>query len=169
MRDYKHFCNNIENVENYERAKANNFECWICHHRLETHFSDGTERPKNAQISVEELIALGIYYHRPAEELIFLTIKEHQNVHFRGKHISEEHKRKISDANKGKKHSEEARRKMSESKKGKPTWNKGKKLSEEHKRKMSEAGKGKHWFNNGKINKFCYECPDGFILGMLKK
>lgn len=27
--------------------------------------------------------------------------------------------------------------------------------------------KGCRWFNNGKINKFCHECPEGFILGKL--
>lgn len=38
-------------------------------------------------------------------------------------------------------------------------------------RKISEAIKwkniGKHWFTNGKENKFCYECPDGFVSGMV--
>lgn len=50
--------------------------------------------------------------------------------------LSEETKRKLSEANKGKKHSEESKRKMSEARKGK-------KKSEETKRKMSEANKGK--------------------------
>ena len=77
-----------------------------------------------------------------------------------GKKLSEEHRRKLSEANKGKKLSEERRRKLSEAKKGKklseehcrkmseankgeksPNW--GKKLSEEHRRKLSEANKGK--------------------------
>ena len=66
----------------------------------------------------------------------------------KGKHISEETKMKISEGNKGKP------------------------KSEEHKKKISETVKinnvGKHWFNNGKINKFCYECPPGFVPGMLR-
>jgi len=62
--------------------------------------------------------------------------------------MSEEHKKKISEANKGKpsskgmlgkKHSEEARRKMSESQKGKHH-------TEEAKRKISEALKGKRQY-----------------------
>jgi hypothetical protein len=47
-----------------------------------------------------------------------------------------EERRKVSEGNKGKKHSEEARRKMSEANKGKIT-------SEDTRRKMSEAQKGK--------------------------
>lgn len=53
----------------------------------------------------------------------------------KGKHLSEEHKRKISEARKGKHWSEEARRKMSETRKGRL-------VSEETKRKISEARKG---------------------------
>lgn len=66
---------------------------------------------------------------------------------------TEEHKQKISKANKGKNHTEESKRKISEANKGhihteeakykmsKAT--KGRKLSEEHKQKLSEANKGK--------------------------
>ena len=39
--------------------------------------------------------------------------------------------------------SEETRKKMSEARKGKEPWNKGKKLSKEYKKKLSEAHKGK--------------------------
>ena len=84
------------------------------------------------------------------------------------KKISEETKEKMSEAHKGKHHSEEAKKKMSEAQKGKPSPNKGKRFSEEHKKNIGEARKGMHWYNNGKINKLCYECPDGFIPGMLK-
>lgn len=31
----------IEKVENYEKAKADNFKGWDIHHRLETHTFDG--------------------------------------------------------------------------------------------------------------------------------
>lgn len=67
--------------------------------------------------------------------------------------ISEETRRKLSEAHKGKHHSEETRRKMSESHKGKipanafknghPGYNKGKHLSKETKRKLSEILKGR--------------------------
>lgn len=80
----------------------------------------------------------------------------------KGKHLSEETKRKMSESHKGKHFSEEHKEKLSKTKKGKPSNRKGKKLgpfseetkkkmseahkkvSEETKRKMSEAQKGKH-------------------------
>ena len=74
--------------------------------------------------------------------------------------ISEETKKKMSEARKGcipwnkgvhlespmkgKHHSEETKKKMSEAKKGRISNRKGKHHSEETKRKMSEARKGKH-------------------------
>ncbi len=66
----------------------------------------------------------------------------------KGRKLSEEHKKKLSEALKGHKgchHSEEVREKMSLAKKGKPSPRKGAKLSEETKKKISEnsARKGK--------------------------
>ena len=34
------YCKSIEDIENYELAKADNFIGWDIHHRLETHNSD---------------------------------------------------------------------------------------------------------------------------------
>lgn len=49
----------------------------------------------------------------------------------------------------------------------------GKHLSKETKEKLSKAriglSKGNHWYNNGEINKFCKECPEGFVSGKLIK
>ena len=182
---YKQYCKDYENIENYEAAKKDNFKGWDCHHRLETHNSDGERRL--VDITQKELKALGMYYNRPSSELIFLTRNEH-NAFNKGRHHSAETKNKLSTANKGehnpmygKKHSvetinkmseahknisEETRKKMSEAKKGKH-------ISEETRNKMSEAKKGNtntkgmRWFNNGEVNKLCYECPDGFVPGKL--
>lgn len=170
----KFCCENISNIENYEKAINDNSQTWSCHHKLETHNSDGERRL--VDITRNELIALGMYYHRPANELIFLTNSEHVSLHNKGKLRSEEAKKRISEAhkgnqpwNKGKPCSEETKKKISEA-------NKGKKCpprSDEHRRKMSEfaeaRNKGRHWFTNGKENKFCYECPDGFVPGQWRK
>lgn len=59
---------------------------------------------------------------------------------------SEEHKRKISKANKGMHHTEETKRKISESRKG----SLGHKQTEETRRKMSDATKGELNHNFGK-------------------
>lgn len=157
--NFKRFCKDIENVENFEKAKKDNFKGWDCHHRLETHNSDGERREVN--ISRKELIAIGMYYNRPAEELIFLTVSEHRLLHNEGEHnpmygkkLSEETKKRLSGMRKGennamygKHHTEESKKKMSLSKKGKYTGEDNpfyrKKHSEESRRKMSDAHKGK--------------------------
>ena len=57
--------------------------------------------------------------------------------------LSEETRRKLSEAQKGKKMSEESKRKMSEAHKGIKNPNFGKPHSKEHRRKISESGKGR--------------------------
>ena len=160
---FEKYCKDYQNIENYEKAKADDFVGWHCHHRLETHTPDGKRR--DADIGYKELKALGLYYNRPAEELIFLTTREHnafkkgKTPWNKGKKCSEETRKKLREANKGeknpfygKRHSEETRRKMRESHKGKNTWS-----------------KGMHWYNNGKISIMAKECPPGFTPGRLLK
>ena len=193
----KKYCNeDISLIENFEKAIYDSTQTWHCHHRREL------ETPR------KELIKIGEYYNRPAEELIFLTSSEHNSLHKKnnknmlGKHFSEEHKKKMSESQKGNKnwlgrhHSEESRKKMSIAlkgnksclgkkftelhkqkisnalkgkNKGKTPWNKGKHHSDETKRKMADANKGCSWFNNGIKNVFVKECPEGFVRGMLKR
>ena len=174
---FERYCKDYENIENYQKAKANDFIGWHCHHRLETHNSDGERRL--VDITTAELQALGMYYHRPASELIFLTESEHKSLH----KPSAEAKKKISEAKKGEKnpmygkhHSEESKKRMREANKGKPSPNKGKHLSAEIKKKISDTLKGKpnatkgtHWYNNGKTNVMAKECPPGFVPGRLRK
>ena len=152
---YKQYCKDYENIENYDKAKADNFKNWHCHHRLETHNSDGERRL--VDITADELKALGMYYNRPADELIFIPIYEHSRLHMKGKHLSEETKKKIGAASKGNKnalgyhHTDEAKNKIAEAMKGENNPFYGKHHSEETRKKLKEARKGKHL---GKDNSF---------------
>ena len=153
--NYKCYCKDYTNIENYEKALADNFKGWHCHHRLETHTSDGERR--EVDILAAELKVLDMYYNRPADELIFLTIYEHSRLHMKGKHRSEETRKKIGSASKGNKyalgykHSEEAKNKISEAMKGEKNSFYGRHHTEEARNKISEAKKGKHL---GKDNPF---------------
>ena len=176
-------CEDISNIENYEIAiKSPNK--WVCHHRLEI-------KDNGVRVGYKELIKMGLYYKRPAKELIFLSSIEHGRLHNIGKVISEESRFKMSVSRKGKKKSILMRQRLSASTKGKPRyWLRGRALSEETKQKISESHKGIrlgvklsketidkqiayrtgcHWYNNGVLECFCKECPEGFILGRLKK
>ena len=95
------YCKNFAEIENYELAIADTENTWHAHHRLETPNIKGELRTEF--LSREELITLGLYYDRPAEELILLPPKEHGKLHRQGKHLSEETKRKLSELNKGEK------------------------------------------------------------------
>lgn len=87
----------------------------------------------------------------------------------RGKHLSEEHKRKLSEVNKGKHHSEDTKLKMSRS-------SKHCKPSDEHRKKLSKRMLGNKntigtkWYNNGIINKRLKMHPgEGWVEGRLHK
>ena len=153
--NFKYYCKDYENIENYQKAKADDFKNWEVHHRLETHNSDGERRL--VDITADELKALGMYYNRPAEELIFIPIYEHSRLHMKGKHLSEETKKKMSEASKGNKyalghkHSEEAKNKIAEAMKGEKNPFYGKHHSEDTRKKIRASKKGKHL---GKDNSF---------------
>ena len=153
------FCSEpLELVENYQQAEADNFKGWCIHHRLEI-------QPDGTRVSVQELKDQGLYYDRPASELIFMRNGEHATLHRTGKHHSAETRQKMSKTRKGKTLSEEHRHKIAEALKGKH-------LSAEHRKKLSEARKGKtlgvHWWNNGIEMKMSRECPgEGWKRGHL--
>ena len=129
-RSAKKYCKeDISKIKNYDKAIADTTQVWHCHHMTETWWN----------CSAQELIDNECYYNRKACELIFLTPEEHKSLHNKGKFLSEEHRKKLSEAKKGKLLSEEHRKKLSEAKKGKKRMP----FSEEHRRKISEAKKGK--------------------------
>lgn len=69
------------------------------------------------------------------------VIKAKCGASMRGKHHSEETKKRMSDASKGKPKSEEMKKNLSAAKKGKSTWIKGKTLSDEQKKNMVSVRK----------------------------
>ena len=110
----KKFCkDDISKIENYEKAVADTTQTWDLHHRLELTL-DGEFALSRDQLKMHDM-----YYNRPYYELIFLTHAEHSRLHREGRTVTDEHRRKISEAKKGHTLSEETRRKMSESHKRK--------------------------------------------------
>lgn len=69
----KYCKDDISLIENYYEADKSE-EVYHCHHKREID-SNGNET------SIEELKNAGLYYNRPAYELIFLTTKEHHYMH----------------------------------------------------------------------------------------
>ena len=132
-KNWKSYCSEpLELVENYMAAKADDFEGWCMHHRREIKL-DGT------RVSIQELKDQGLYFHRPASELVFMKVCEHSTLHHKDKVISEETRKKLSEALKGKRHSADTLRKMSMSLKG--------------------FYKGTRWWNDGVSCKRAKECP----------
>lgn len=113
-----YYCRDFTQIENYEKAVADETRVWDCHHRLETHTSDGERRL--VDISTKELKALGVYYARPPEELIFMTQEEHHRLHRHGKKLDEETINKRTEKQKGAKRSDETKRRLSESNRNNP-------------------------------------------------
>lgn len=137
VQEVKRKCrDDISKIENYELAIADTEHMWDCHHRLELTLDGEFAHDK------EDLKRLGMYWHRPYYELIFLTKSEHKKIHCN----TEEFKQKMSECN--------------------SCYWKGRKLSEETKRKMSEASKGRIHSNFGEKFKehFGITCSDNLTL-----
>ena len=165
-------CEDISLIENYDKAIADETQTWQCHHKAEI--------LPCGRFTKNDLIKHNLYWNRPANELIFLTPKEHLGLHRNGIKLSDEHKKSISKSrigikpwHKGMKLSDdsnskykESLRKMSESLKGKNTWskgripwNKGKKnvYSEETKQKMRKPKSEEHKRKLSEAKKRYYE------------
>ena len=129
----KRFCKDYTKIENYEEAVNDKTRTWICHHIL------------GEILTRQQLLEHDFYYDVPPCMLKFVTKTEHNRLHKKGKHPSEESRKKMSEAKKGKHPSEESRKKMSAAHKGKSSPRKGVTLSDETRRKLSEVCKGKSW------------------------
>ena len=168
-------CESETSIENYEKAISDNTQMWHCHHRLETHYENGKRRTEK-DLLAQDLIKMGLYYNRPAKELIYLTPKEHAKLH---RKTMEERKtietfEKMSEKAKNRhvKHTAEWNENIAKA-------HRGVKLSEVHKlalRKNHVGTLGKkmpgfHWYNDGNSNLRIKSeiCPEGFLPGKCKK
>ena len=84
------------------------------------------------------------------------------NTWNKGRPIPQEQREKIRQTMLGVKHTPERRKNQSLAKLGV-------KHSPERNAKKSLTNTGKKWFNDGKVNKFTFECPKGFVPGMVKR
>lgn len=89
--------------------------------------------------TVAELKRAGWYFNRKPEELIFIRASEHNGN--KDIHISF---RRWYEARKGTHKSDDA------------------------KKRQADAQIGKHWYNNGLIERFAFECPEGFKPGRIR-
>ena len=103
----KKYCSeDLSLIENYELAINDTTQTWECHHR-------GEILPCE-RFSKDDLKKFGLYYKRPAAELIFLTKAEHNRLHNMGVPLSEAHKKALSEAHKGVPLSEAHKKALSE-------------------------------------------------------
>lgn len=126
------YCKNPELIENYDKAIADISQIWDCHHRLEEKYSreELIEMGKYYNVKPEDLIFLTKSEHRKLDSFCKRLSKRQKGRKSwnKGKTdiYSEETKKKMSESKKGKHLSEEHKRKISESQKGRKSWNKDK-------------------------------------------
>lgn len=90
VRDY--CCEDPSLIENYELAVNDTTTKWEIHHRLEIQ--------GGRILSGKELDELGLYLHRPASELIFMTPSDHRKLHGQKENKKPETSRKRGEKNK---------------------------------------------------------------------
>lgn len=127
----KYCCEDISLIENYNEAVNDTTQMWQCHHKLEIKLH------KTSQ----ELIEMGLYYNRPASELIILTEKNHKSLHYKSGISNFCTKYGKDHPMYGKPHSEDTKQKMKKPKSEEHKQKLRKPKSEEHKQKLSKIHK----------------------------
>lgn len=72
----RYCCEDLDNIENYEQAVADKEHMWECHHR-------GEILPCGI-FTQSDLNHHGLFWNRPASELVFLRHDEHRHIHKKG-------------------------------------------------------------------------------------
>lgn len=138
-------------------------------------FENNPELREKVSITMREVLSDQIIKEKMSkshkEAMNRPEVKEKCRKSHLGNEITEEHRKKISEAlkgkntwSKGKKLSEETKEKIRKTLKGRV-------FSEEHRKKISEACKNKNrntkWYNDGIKSVQAYECPEGYVEGFL--
>jgi hypothetical protein len=117
VKDKTYYCKKCAAAISWMTALYRSGNCVSCSHKGKIHSEEAKKRMSNA--------------------------RKGENHHYFGKHLSKEHREKLSKANVGKHPSEETRKKLSKSKRGKNHPFFGKHLSETHREFISNSNKGK--------------------------
>ena len=76
------FCSeSVSQIEGYTEMMANPTKRYVIHHRRETHTVEGLPLGYNCHLSASMLKTQGLYYKRPASELIWMSSSEHGRLH----------------------------------------------------------------------------------------
>lgn len=144
-------CEDISLIDNYDEA-INSEQMYDCHHKLEIELNK----------TKKELIDMGLYWKRPANELIFMTRSEHRLLHYKYKQVSEETRLKHSIATKKRYEDPEERRKTGEKSRGEKNGMYGYKWTKEQRDIIAMKLKGQ------RLKKYKWLTPSGEIKEMCK-
>ncbi len=101
-------CEPVDRIEGYIPEEKRTVKM-VIHHRLESHDENGTLRTRF--LSMQQLKDAGLYYNRPASELIWMTESAHKSLH--QKDLSyKENLQKMSEKNIGRKVSDVQKNKL---------------------------------------------------------
>ena len=93
--NWKRYCSEpLELVQNFYQAESDGFEGWCIHHKLEIKL-DGTI------VYRDDLKKKGLYWNRPAIELIFMKTADHMKLHNSHKHTKQHNKNISASVQKG--------------------------------------------------------------------
>ena len=83
-------CEDLSLIENYDKAIDDTTQTWHCHHR-------GEILPCG-RFSRDDLKKFGLYFYRPASELIFIKKFNHLSLHRKGVPLSQHNKAGIGNS-----------------------------------------------------------------------
>lgn len=173
-------------VDHAKSRKLSRKDCYIEQHHIIPHSEGGTNDKSNLvnltarEHYIAHLLLAKIYDDALMHAAVtFMQTNRHKNRTFKfNSHLYAKMRIAFGNKIRGRHHTEETKKKISAACKGRPSplkgklaWNHGVRHSEATKLKISHktslSSKGRHWYNNGKKDIFAKECPTGFVGGRL--